>query len=255
LAAYDEIIETIPASPEKKFRAKFWVSRGPRVRKASSRLSVQSVSEPKADNPGTVNFITDEAITSDDSPEFELAALAYLLRRNSFGSGNDKLYTRATITGMPPLARGKTQDSMSPVSVTIEFTAEALKENARHLVVMRRRIMDIASHILSGTQPPFVKLLSKVLKDSYVKIPKSTNTDKSTVEADADVPAPASSGAPAPLTVKNSKPRFEQKDLTGDYGAANKGANRYILPENIDLVEYAKTFEDLFVSGLIKRSK
>ena len=45
------------------------------------------------------------------------------------------------------------------------------------------------------------------------------------------------------------------KRAGGDYGAANKGANRYILPENIDLVEYAKTFEGLFVSGLIKRSK
>jgi len=255
LEAYDEIIEIIPASPDKKFRAKFWVNRGPRVRKATSRLSVQSVSEPQENNPGTVNFITDEAITSDDSPEFELAALAYLLRRNSFGPGNDKLYTRAVITGMPPLARGKTLDSMGPVSVTIEFTAEALKEDAQRLVVMRMRILEIASHILSGTQPPFVKLLAKVLKDSYVKIPKSTNTDKSTVEAEADGPEPASSGHPASSTVTKSKPRFEQKDLTGDYGAANKGANRYILPENIDLVKYAKTFEGIFVSGLIKRSK
>jgi exonuclease V gamma subunit len=255
LEAYDQITEIIPASPEKKFRAKFWVNRGPRVRKAFSRLSVQTLAEPDANNPGSVRFITDEAITSDNSAEFELAALAYLLRRNSFRSGSDKLYTRAEITGMPPLTRGKSLESMNPVSVSIEFTAEALKEEAQRLVIMRRRIMDIASHILSGTQPPYIKLLAKVLKDSYVKIPKATMSDKSTDEADPDGPAPVSQGGPAPSTGTKSKPRFEQKDLTGDYGAANKGANRYILPENIDLVEYAKTFEGLFESGLIKRSK
>ena len=149
----------------------------------------------------------------------------------------------------------KGNPSASATCFTIEFTAEALKEGAQRLVVMRRRIMDIASHILSSTQPPFIKMLAKVLKDSYVKIPKAAMTDKSKDETGPEGPAPASSGGPAPSSMTKSKPRFEQKDLTGDYGAANKGANRYILPENIDLVEYAKTFEGIFVSGLIKRSK
>ncbi len=254
ILAYGQVAEIMPASPDKKFRSKFWVNRGPRVRKAFSRLSVQPPTEPDENNPGILNLITDEAITSENTAEFELAALAYLLRRNSFGSGNDKLYTRAVITGMPPLARGKKLDSMQPVTVSIEFTAEALKDDARRLGVMRKRIMDVASHILSSKQPPFVKLLAKVLKDSYVKLPKATKTNRSTDEADADTPAPVSPEVPASPTAVKSKPRFEQKDLTGDYGAAQKGANRYILPENIDLVKYAESFEGLFESGLIKKS-
>lgn len=254
IEAYDQVAEIMPVSPEKKFRPKFWVNRGPRVRKAFSRLSVQLPTEPDENNPGILNLITDEAITSDNTAELELAALAYLLRRNSFGSGNDKLYTRALITGMPPLARGKKLDSMQPVTVSIEFTAEALKDDARRLGVMRKRIMDVASHILSSKQPPFVKLLAKLLKDSYVKIPKATDANRSTDEADADAPATVSPEVPAPSTAAKSKPRFEQKDLTGDYGAAKKGANRYILPENIDLVKYAESYEGLFESGLIKKS-
>jgi hypothetical protein len=77
--------------------------------------------------------------------------------------------------------------------------------------------------------------------------------DVSVADSEARLPATAGQGE---VSVAGAPPsRFEQKDLTGDYGAAGNGANRYILPENIDLVRYAENYERVFAPGLITRTK
>lgn len=266
LEVYRNLMGAVPASPAKKFRPKFWVNRGPRVRKATPRLIVADEKKPTADQPGEVEFITDEPIDPKDSAELELVALAFILRRCSFAGGKTTLYTRAKITGMPPLKRGAVAANLDAVTVSLAFTPKALENNAQRLQKMRVDILGLASHILSSTQPLYVDLLGDVLKDSYVVPPKASKTtgaakataaakvpDVSVADSEAPLPAAARQGE---VSVAGAPPsRFEQKDLTGDYGAACKGANRYILPENIDLVSYAEYYERVFESGLITRTK
>jgi exonuclease V gamma subunit len=258
LKVYEGVAKRMPTSPPlRKFREKFWVNRGLWVRKAVPLLKVV---EPKDGRSDEIDFITDEQV--EKSPALELSALAYLLRRNSFGVGQSRRYNRVVITGMPTLVRGADTNSMKPISISLEFTDKALGDDAKAVQVMRSHIMSIASHILSKSQPLYIDLLADILKDSYEKSPKFSESSKSkkpkaskspkaldSVESSAQVSATDSFlKLPPP-------PRFEQKGVTGDHGAACEGANRYILPENIDLVEYAKNFEVVFESGLIKRSE
>ena len=248
LDIYLTIMSAMPSSPAKKFRPRFWVNRGPRVRKSTPRLTIANETKPKDELPGSVDFITDEPIDSKNSAELELVALAFILRRCSFEDGKISLYTRANITGMPPLKRGANVANMDTVTVSIAFAPKALEKNAQRLQKMREDIIGLASQILSSTQPLYIDLLGDVLKDSYVVPPKPVKTPKAAKAGEA-------AKGPAEVDALVTPPsRFEQKDFTGDYGAASKGANRYILPENIDFVKYAQTYECVFEPGLIIRT-
>lgn len=255
LEAYVELNGAAPAPPARKFRSKFWVGRGPWVRKADARLLVHSVVEPTDTCPGAVNFITDEPISYNNSAELELAALAYILRRSSAQPGQPRLFARANIIGMPPLKRGANTAKMEPVSVDLAFTDKALQDDGRRLLKMRADLLGLASHILSAERPLYVGLLAKVLKDSYVKPAKAAKAAKTPKGAQSDSQPAAVDEAPGAGSEFVPPPRFEQKDLTGEYGAAGKGSSRYILPENIDLVAFAKVAEDIFESGLLTRDK
>lgn len=241
LMAYEELTGTVPPKPARKFRPAFWIGRGPWVRKARAKLEVKSVVEPTEDSPGSVEFITDNPIKSDNSAELELVALAHILRLSKPGAGKAGLYASATITGMPALRRGADPTKMAAVTVHIAFTDKALEDNGHRIGKMRADFMDLAAHILSAERPLYVKLLAEVLKDSYAKAQKEGDASKS--------PGPAEDPA------AGEPPRFEQKDLTGERGAAEKGANRFILPENVDLVAFANHAEAIFEPGLISRSK
>lgn len=248
LDAYHAIMRALPSSTAKKFRPRFWVNRGPRVRKSTPRLIFVKETKPTADLPGVVDFVTDEPIDYKNSAELELVALAFILRRCSFEDGKNMLYTRANITGMPPIKRGANVANMATVTVSLTFSAKALQNDAERLLKLRNDIVDLASHILNSTHPLYVALLGEVLKDSYIipqKPLKTPNIAKNGEEAEGPAEV-ADSVTPTS--------RFEQKDFTGDYGAASKGANRYILPENIDFVKYAEAFERVFEPGLIIRT-
>lgn len=253
LRAYEELAGAAPSAPARKFRAKFWVGRGPWVRKARPRIQLKSSVEPTAESAGSISFITDEPVTTSSSPELELAALAYILRRNKPSATMSRLYTSVTIAGMPPLKRGADPAKMEPVFIKLTLCPRVLEENARLLWKMRGEFMDLASHVLSVERPLYIKLLAAVLKDSYAKNAREKN-DASAGDTSAQAPDGFAPPTSTPESDSAAPPRFEQKDLTGKRGAAERGSDRYILPESLDLAAFARHAEALFGAGLVTRS-
>jgi exonuclease V gamma subunit len=261
LVAYNQLMGPALVSPAQKFRQKFWVARGPRVRRAKPRLVVSSETKPTKEVPGEVHFVTDEPMASDNSSELELVAVAFILRRSISKPGQSLLYTRATITGMPPVKRGAKAEAMQPVTVSLDFTSRALENGAQRMLKMRSDIMNLAAHILDGERPLYAEMLADVLKASYFKpdkppkTPKASKRPKDSGAEDSGVSPPASADPIPEVPANGPLKKFEQKDLTGERGAASKGANRYILPESIDLVKFAEGFGEVFEPGLIQRTK